>query len=84
MQARLDDVNGSLQKLMLSSAADKRRLDELTTEKVTLNVRLRDQDEELKGKAKLLEVIYPNTSIMRIGLIGTGNSRRDGITDAST
>ncbi|KAL8873855.1 MAG: hypothetical protein Q9174_000735 [Haloplaca sp. 1 TL-2023] len=68
IQARLDDVNGSLQKLMLSSAADRKRLDELTTEKATLNVRLRDQDEELKGKAKLLEAIHDETVSLTLQL----------------
>lgn len=56
IQSRLDDVSGGLQKIKLQSAVDRKRLDELTSEKANLALRLRDRDEELRGKAKLLEV----------------------------
>ncbi|KAL8930581.1 MAG: hypothetical protein Q9208_000451 [Pyrenodesmia sp. 3 TL-2023] len=59
IQSRLEAVSYDLQQSRLQSALDKRRLNELTTDKATLALRLKDRDEELKGKAKLLEVITP-------------------------
>ncbi|KAL8944724.1 MAG: hypothetical protein Q9216_000293 [Gyalolechia sp. 2 TL-2023] len=56
MQARLQDTTNDLQQLRLQSASDRKRLGELNSEKATLAVRIKDRDEELKGKAKLLEV----------------------------
>ncbi|KAL9012165.1 MAG: hypothetical protein Q9180_009122, partial [Flavoplaca navasiana] len=55
LQSRLHDVSDSLQRSNLQAAIDKKRLDELASEKVALARRLRDRDEELRGKAKLLE-----------------------------
>ncbi|KAL8658149.1 MAG: hypothetical protein Q9226_001232 [Calogaya cf. arnoldii] len=57
LQARLQDVSDGLQKSKLQSALDKKRLDELGTEKAALARCLKDRDEELRGKAKLLEVV---------------------------
>ncbi|KAL8985502.1 MAG: hypothetical protein Q9205_000818 [Flavoplaca limonia] len=56
LQSRLHDVSDNLQRSNLQAAIDKKRLDELASEKVALARRLRDRDEELRGKAKLLEV----------------------------
>ena len=56
MQSRLDSISDELQTLKLQSQRDIKRIRELTTEKATLSIRMKDQDEELKGKAKLLEV----------------------------
>ncbi|KAI4166930.1 MAG: hypothetical protein LQ343_007633 [Gyalolechia ehrenbergii] len=56
MQARLQNATNDLQQLRLQSATDRKRLGELNTEKATLAIRIKDRDEELKGKAKLLEV----------------------------
>ena len=44
------------QKLRAVSKADGKRITELTSAKVVLTTKLRDRDEELRGKAKLLEV----------------------------
>lgn len=59
IQSRLQAVSNDLQQLRLQSALDKKRLNELTMDKATLTLRLKDRDEELKGKAKLLEVTKP-------------------------
>lgn len=59
MQSRLDSISDELQTLKLQSQRDSKRIRELTSEKATLSIRMRDQDEELKGKAKLLEVSCP-------------------------
>ena len=56
MEARLHSVTEELQKLKIQSSLDSKRIGDLSKEKVTLNTGMRDRDEELKGKAKLLEV----------------------------
>ncbi len=56
MQSRLDSVSEELQKVKLQTQLDSKRVRELNAEKNSLTTRMRDQDEELKGKAKLLEV----------------------------
>lgn len=59
MQSRLESISDELQKLKLQWQHDGKRIKELTSEKTSLSIRLKDQDEELKGKAKLLEVPPP-------------------------
>lgn len=56
MQSRLNALSEELQKLKLQTQFDGKRIKELAAEKMLLVTRMRDQDEELKGKAKLLEV----------------------------
>ena len=56
MQTRFDAVTDELEKLKAKSRMDNKRINELSTERTTLMTRLRDRDEELRGKAKLLEV----------------------------
>ena len=55
LQSRLATVSEELQKLKLQTQLDSKRIRELNAEKTSLTTRMRDQDEELKGKAKLLE-----------------------------
>jgi len=55
LQSRLDAVSAELEKLKEKSAAEGKRIRDLTTERSHLMIRLRDRDEELKGKSKLLE-----------------------------
>lgn len=56
MEARLQSVIEELQKLKIQSSLDSKRIGELSKEKATLITGMRDRDEELRGKAKLLEV----------------------------
>ncbi len=56
MQTRLQSVTEELNKLKIQSSLDSKRVSELTKEKATLATGMRDRDEELRGKAKLLEV----------------------------
>ena len=56
LQKRLDAVEKELEQIHLRLKAESRHLNELTAEKSTLAIRVRDRDEELRGKAKLLEV----------------------------
>ncbi|KAL8882203.1 MAG: hypothetical protein Q9198_000758 [Flavoplaca austrocitrina] len=68
LQSRLHDVSDNLQRSNLQAAIDKKRLDELASEKVALARRLRDRDEELRGKAKLLEDIHDETVSLTLQL----------------
>ncbi|CAF9938149.1 MAG: hypothetical protein HETSPECPRED_000789 [Heterodermia speciosa] len=58
MQSRLDSICVELQTLKLQSQHDIRRIKELSSEKAILSIRMKDQDEELKGKAKLLGDVH--------------------------
>lgn len=57
-ETKLQSVTGELKKLKIQSSLDRKRISELTKEKAVLTTGLRDRDEELKGKTKLLEVGY--------------------------
>jgi DNA repair exonuclease SbcCD ATPase subunit len=50
-------VAAELAALQVQSKGERKHIAELTAEKGTLSVKLRDRDEELHGKAKLLEVV---------------------------
>lgn len=56
-QFRLKSVAEELERLKVKSRVDSQRISELTTEKAGLVTRMRDRDEELREKAKLLEVL---------------------------
>ena len=56
METKLQSVTEELKKLKIQSSLDKKKIGELTREKAILTTGLRDRDEELKGKTKLLEV----------------------------
>ncbi|CAO1599138.1 MAG: hypothetical protein LQ349_002746 [Xanthoria aureola] len=68
LQSRLQDVSDGLQKSKLQSAIDRKRLDELGSEKAALARRLKDRDEELRGKAKLLEDVHDETVSLTLQL----------------
>lgn len=56
MESKLQSITDELQKLKIQSSLDANRIRELTKDRNTLTVRVRDRDEEIKGKTKLLEV----------------------------
>ena len=58
LQDRLNRIITEVEKLRKRSGQDGRRINALESEWVHLQLRLKDRDEELKGKAKLLEVSY--------------------------
>ena len=58
METKLQRVTEELKKLKIQSSLDRKRISELTKEKTILTTGLRDRDEELKVKTKLLEVGY--------------------------
>lgn len=56
LQQSLNRVNAEFEKLRKKSAQDGRRLKAVDHERLQLQLRLKDRDEELRQKAKLLEV----------------------------
>ena len=58
METKLQSVTEELKKLKIQSSLDRKRISELTKEKAILTTGLRDRDEELKVKTKLLAVGY--------------------------
>lgn len=58
MQSRLEIAIEELQKRKLQSQLDSKRIGELTAERTSLTIRMKDQDQELKGKGKLLEDVH--------------------------
>ena len=56
IEAKLQKVTEEHQRLKIQSAIDGKRIRELSKEKATLTTGLKDRDEELRGKGKLLEV----------------------------
>ena len=56
-QSRLKSVTEELERLKLKSKMDTQRISELAMEKAGLVTKMRDRDEELREKAKLLEVL---------------------------
>lgn len=58
MQVQLQSLSEEVAELRAQSQVDKKRIGELGVGKTNLVKRMRDLDEELKGKAKLLEVCF--------------------------
>ncbi|KAK4696802.1 hypothetical protein P7C71_g1178, partial [Lecanoromycetidae sp. Uapishka_2] len=68
METRLQTVTEDLNKLKMQTSLDSKRISELTKEKSVLSTRLRDRDEELKGKTKLLEDVHDETVSLTLQL----------------
>lgn len=61
IQLQLQKLTDETKRLRLRSKTDSKRISELVSERTHLATRMRDRDEELRGKAKLLEVSpHPN------------------------
>lgn len=56
LQDRLARVSLELEKHRKRSSQDSRRMNAIDGERTQLQLRLKDRDEELRGKAKLLDV----------------------------
>ena len=56
LQQDLKRITDEMEKLKIKGKTEGKRVTELTAEKVIWKTKLRDRDEELRGKAKLLEV----------------------------
>lgn len=59
LQDQLSRTSAELEKLKKKNGQDSRRIGALEGERTHLTLRLRDRDEELRGKAKLLDVWFP-------------------------
>ncbi|KAI9759219.1 MAG: hypothetical protein M4579_002507 [Chaenotheca gracillima] len=68
LQNRLRASVEELEKLRAKTKADAQRVGDLTAARSTLTTRVRDRDEELKGKAKLLEDVQDEVISLNIEL----------------
>ncbi|KAM0800175.1 autophagy-related protein 16 [Usnea florida] len=68
METRLQSAVEELQKLKIQCSLDSKLIGELSKEKATLSTGMRDRDEELRGKAKLLEDIHDETVSLTLQL----------------
>ena len=62
LQATLSVLQNEFDNLHVRSRTERKLLNDLVSEKSALTMKLRDRDEELRGKAKLLEVIRVTSS----------------------
>jgi Autophagy protein 16 (ATG16) len=65
LQDQLTRTTTELDKLKSKTQQDARRIASLEGERTHLTLRLRDRDEELRGKAKLLDVCVARSSFLR-------------------
>ena len=63
LQGLMTKMTEDLFRLQVKSKSENRQVSELLVEKQSLAVKLRDRDEELRGKAKLLEVCLRSLSM---------------------
>ncbi|KAL6721575.1 autophagy protein 16, interacts with Atg12p-Atg5p [Lecanora helva] len=68
MEAKLQSVTEELKKFRIQSSLDNKRISELLKEKAILTTRMRDRDEELRGKAKLMEDVHDETVSLTLQL----------------
>lgn len=65
MQLRLQSLTEENKTLRGQSAFDSKQISELTSERIHLATKVKDRDEELKGKARLLEVSANDLDALR-------------------
>lgn len=65
LQSRLKVAEGELQKLRSKTKVDNKRISDLTIERNTLMAKLKDRNEELVGKNKMLKVLLPGAQSWR-------------------
>jgi chromosome segregation ATPase len=68
LQTRLDHATKELEKIKSRSKVDNRRITQLTYELNQLSVRVRDRDEESRGKAKLLDNVQDEVVTLNLQL----------------
>lgn len=56
MQTRIKTAEAELVKLRAKTKSDAKNIEDLTRERAVLSQKVKDRDEELRGKARLLEV----------------------------
>lgn len=68
LQSRLDATIKELTSLRTQSKKDTKRISQLSAEVTHLTVRLRDRDEELRGKSKLLDDVQDENATLHMQL----------------
>jgi septal ring factor EnvC (AmiA/AmiB activator) len=68
LQARLDRTTKEVERLRSRSKVDSKRITQLTSELSQLSVRVRDRDEESRGKAKLLDNVQDEVVTLNLQL----------------
>jgi chromosome segregation ATPase len=68
LQTRLDRATKDLEKLRSRSKVDSKRITQLTSELSQLSVRVRDRDDESRGKAKLLDNVQDELVTLNLQL----------------
>lgn len=68
LSAQLESTLAELQALKATSKTDRREITKLTKTSTQVQVRLRDRDEELRGKAKLLEDVQDENATLNLEL----------------
>ena len=68
LQTRLDKVTKELETLKAKSKVDTKRISQLSAGVTQMTVRLRDREEELKGKAKLVEDVQDEMVTLNLQL----------------
>lgn len=68
LESRLQDVSKELSELKIQSGLDSNRVINLSKERDQLSRRVKDRDEEIKGKAKLLEDLHDETLSLTLQL----------------
>jgi chromosome segregation ATPase len=68
LQTRLDIVTKELETLKAKSKVDTRRISQLSAGVTQMTVRLRDREEELRGKAKLVEDVQDEMVTLNLQL----------------
>lgn len=68
LETRLQSIAEELQKVKIQSSLDNKRTNELSKERDTLVRAIRDRDEEIKGKAKLMDDVHDETVSLTLQL----------------
>lgn len=68
LSAQLESVLAELEALKASSKIDRKEITRLTKTSAHVQLRLRDRDEELRGKAKLLEDVQDENATLNLEL----------------
>jgi hypothetical protein len=63
LQTRIKNAETELVELRVKTKADTKRIGDLTKERATLMQKVKDRDDELRGKARFLEVWNTGPSV---------------------
>jgi len=79
LQTQVDELTASLSALQTQSKASTSQITQLTRQKAAVERKLRDRDEELKGKSRLIE--HAQDEMVALGLqLNMAEERKDQLT----